>query len=35
MASITYDALEELGLEAGQQVYALIKSVALDEYPLL
>lgn len=34
-ASITYDALDDLGLESGQQVYALIKSVALDGYPLL
>lgn len=34
-AIITRDALDDLGLAAGQQVYALIKSVALDEYPLL
>ncbi|HLF12772.1 MAG TPA: molybdenum ABC transporter ATP-binding protein [Gammaproteobacteria bacterium] len=29
-ARITRDALEELGLESGQQVFALIKSVALE-----
>lgn len=34
-ATVTHDALEDLGLAVGQRVYALIKSVALDEYPLL
>jgi molybdate transport system ATP-binding protein len=31
-ARITQDALRELGLERGQKVYALIKSVVFDDY---
>jgi len=34
-ATVTQDALDDLGLAVGQSVYALIKSIALDEYPLL